>query len=63
MEARVSMAPPRWTRRPDPPTALTCADARVPNPNGAAQEASGLTQVTGRDVGNVVVATEFLSGV
>lgn len=40
---------------------LTCADAWVSNPDGAAQEAGGLAQVTGGDVGNVVVATEFLT--
>lgn len=41
----------------------TCADARVPNSNGTAQKASGLAQVTRRDVGNVVVAAEFLARV
>lgn len=41
---------------------LTCADAWVANSNGAAQEAGGLAQVTGGDVGNVVVTTELLAG-
>lgn len=49
--------------RPTHPTSLTCADARVPNSNGTAQKASGLAQVTRRDVGNVVVAAEFLARV
>lgn len=43
-------------------TSLTCADAWVANANGATQEAGGLAQVTRGDVGNVVVATEFLAG-
>lgn len=55
------MCYPLEDQRPDP-RSLTCADARVANSNGATQEAGGLAQVTRGDVGNVVVATEFLAG-